>query len=383
MQIERVSRLEELYNHITNESFLKLVKEEVKNALGENAVVNENTSKDLFTLSMRGYGNWCFQPYTIERFKRWIGNYGTVNICGDILYWDFQHMIIGESDWNIHKLIDIVRVMCEKGVTIHMRGLFIEDNCLYMCGYPSDDNAYMHICCAYSYVNSYCKEKNVSVSYNDSKYPLIRIPVFHFTPTLTHRDLRVFDRELEKWKECYFGTFQPYIWSFYNKKSECITTPIHMPAMIAHRGLLKGPDSSIENKVECIKRNCMNGIISEIDIWYENGLYKIGHDSPGDEISYDFLYNYRQLLLIHSKNVDTFAHFHELRYHKGIDFHYFYHTEEEVVYTSRGYIIPYPGVTVHNGWIHMMPENKKCIGSIVKRPAMICTDYSKGVGEEL
>lgn len=367
MQIERISRLEELYTHITNDTFEKGVISEKKD-------VNQNM------LSVYGYGRWNLQPQAMERLLRWLSPFEdkcTTYTTGDTLYWDFQHMsLVSEnpensenSDTIVDSCIKAVKDMSRKGITIHARGLFIENNCIYMCGYPTNDSMYTSVCCAYLYLHTYCKGQNMQVKYTDSKYPCIRIPFAKFRENIDEKTLRVLQHTIERWKECYFGSFQPYIWIVKGggkEKRVCI------PAIIAHRGLLEGPDNTLENRIDKIAQHCFNSITSEIDIWYKDGVYKIGHDSPGAEIPLDFLYNYRHLLLIHTKNVDTFAHFHDLRYHKGIDFHYFYHTEENVVYTSRGCVIPYPGVTVHNGWMDMMPERKKGAGG---EPAMYCSDF--------
>ena len=51
----------------------------------------------------------------------------------------------------------------------------------------------------------------------------------------------------------------------------------------------------------------------------------------------------------------------------------FYHTDEDLVLTTRGDVIVYPGQPVLDGWISMMPEMAPTVKN--SDACAICSDY--------
>ena len=51
--------------------------------------------------------------------------------------------------------------------------------------------------------------------------------------------------------------------------------------MIAHRGLLSGPDKDLENRPEQIDTALSKGFEAEVDVWVVDGQkFMLGHDQP-------------------------------------------------------------------------------------------------------
>ncbi len=58
---------------------------------------------------------------------------------------------------------------------------------------------------------------------------------------------------------------------------------------IAHRGLIDGPNPSIENSPNAIKLAFEKGFHCEIDVRYIKDKWFLGHDEPMYQIDYEFL----------------------------------------------------------------------------------------------
>jgi hypothetical protein len=59
--------------------------------------------------------------------------------------------------------------------------------------------------------------------------------------------------------------------------------------LIAHRGNINGPNKEKENNPDYIFTALKLGYDAEIDIWYINNKWYLGHDNPVFEIKYNFL----------------------------------------------------------------------------------------------
>jgi hypothetical protein len=119
--------------------------------------------------------------------------------------------------------------------------------------------------------------------------------------------------------------------------------------LIAHRGLVDGPDQAFENHPKMIKYSLKEGFNCEIDVRYINGSWFLGHDEPTHEVSYDFLE--QPGLWIHAKNIEAL-------YILGADpkLNYFWHQEDSYTLTSQGQIWTYPGMSLTNNSIMVQPE---------------------------
>tara|TARA_R100001509_G_scaffold25136_2_gene13184 strand:- start:1620 stop:2066 length:447 start_codon:yes stop_codon:yes gene_type:complete len=141
--------------------------------------------------------------------------------------------------------------------------------------------------------------------------------------------------------------------------------------LISHRGNIDGPNPGNENKPSYILDAIVKGYEVEVDFWFSNNKFYLGHDEPQYDIPIEWLENNYRKLWIHCKNVDAISKLHELD-RGGFYLNYFWHENDKVTLTSQGYIWAYPGVKCSNG-IAVMPELNK--NFLPKDVLGICSDY--------
>lgn len=139
--------------------------------------------------------------------------------------------------------------------------------------------------------------------------------------------------------------------------------------LIAHRGLLNGPDASLENTPAQIYKALECGFDAEIDLWVENNNFFLGHDAPQYPILSRFCEN--PGLWIHAKNLES------LYWLSQTSLNYFWHQNDDRVITSHGYIWTYPEKELTDRSIRLMPEWKDPDLTDIKssRCFGICSDY--------
>lgn len=140
---------------------------------------------------------------------------------------------------------------------------------------------------------------------------------------------------------------------------------------ILHRGNNEGPNSVENNPAKLLKR-LTEGYEIEIDLWYCDNKFYLGHDKPEYKIYEEFLENNR--LWIHCKDPKTLEYMNTKKKHLN----YFYHTNEDYVITSKGYIWSYVGKPALENSVIVMPE--KSLTSykweeLVSKNCIICSDY--------
>jgi hypothetical protein len=106
--------------------------------------------------------------------------------------------------------------------------------------------------------------------------------------------------------------------------------------IIAHRGNLAGPNYFTENTPSQINLCISRGYDVEIDVWYINGEFYLGHDNPLYKISFSYLLERKDKLWIHCKNQDALFQL------NNTGFNYFWHQEDDVTLTSQEFIWAYP-----------------------------------------
>jgi hypothetical protein len=138
--------------------------------------------------------------------------------------------------------------------------------------------------------------------------------------------------------------------------------------LIAHRGNIDGQFESYENEPNYIDKALKKGYDVEIDIWIIEGNFYLGHDKPQYGITLEWLDKRKNELWIHCKNIEAMEWFNSL----FGTYNYFWHQEDTLTLTSKGYIWAYPGKQPIKNSIAVMPEIynddlSKCLG--------ICSDY--------
>ena len=134
--------------------------------------------------------------------------------------------------------------------------------------------------------------------------------------------------------------------------------------LISHRGNMDGIYPEMENNPIYIDRALKNGYDVEIDVWYEDGIWYLGHDKPQYKIDLDYLKNDK--FWCHAKNIEA------LNLMLDDDIHCFWHQEDDVTLTSCGFIWTYPGKKLTEKSICVLPEKNN---EIPKKALGICSDY--------
>jgi len=142
--------------------------------------------------------------------------------------------------------------------------------------------------------------------------------------------------------------------------------------LISHRGNLNGKNKNRENSPQYIREALDRGFEVEIDVWYKNKQWYLGHDEPNYLISLDFLKNPK--LWCHAKNKDALYEMLEE------NIHCFWHEEDECVLTSKGIMWAHPKVIPPDNSIAVLPEvstpsNYWAKKRQIKRCYGVCSDY--------
>lgn len=117
---------------------------------------------------------------------------------------------------------------------------------------------------------------------------------------------------------------------------------------ISHRGNLNGKNPETENLWEQIDKCLALHYDVEIDVWYVNNKFYLGHDHPVFMIDIELLENTK--LWCHAKNYEA------LQQLKNYNINYFWHENDKYTLTSHGFIWAYPGQSIGKNTICVMPE---------------------------
>jgi len=102
---------------------------------------------------------------------------------------------------------------------------------------------------------------------------------------------------------------------------------------IAHRGNTNGVNIEKENTIEQIILAIEKNFDVEIDVWYKNKSFYLGHDNSEHIISLDFLLHFSKFFWCHAKNIETLNEL--LKYSK---INCFFHQNDDCTLTSHQYI---------------------------------------------
>jgi hypothetical protein len=142
---------------------------------------------------------------------------------------------------------------------------------------------------------------------------------------------------------------------------------------IAHRGNLSGPNKHNENSPSYLLDAMDAGFDVETDVWFIDGKFFLGHDTPNYEIDIQFLKNPK--VWAHAKNIEAL---HEMLKYKSINC--FWHQEDDYTLTSKGIMWSYPGKETYGNSVCVMPENVNFDCSF--KSSWVCTDFVKWFEEK-
>lgn len=142
--------------------------------------------------------------------------------------------------------------------------------------------------------------------------------------------------------------------------------------LISHRGNINGKNVHRENSPEYLTEALGNGYDVEIDVWYKNNSFRLGHDKPQYPVEEFFLENNK--LWCHAKN---FLALEKMLRNKKI--HSFWHQEDDFTITSRGFIWTYPRKGLRYSSVRSIFVMPEVLGITSKKRlpkcAGVCSDY--------
>lgn len=135
---------------------------------------------------------------------------------------------------------------------------------------------------------------------------------------------------------------------------------------ISHRGNLKGTDPLLENEPGYIQDALEAGFDVEIDVWFVDGKFMLGHDEPIYDVGVKFLLNDR--LWCHAKNPQAL----EVMLAAGV--HCFWHENDERTLTSKGFVWTYPHKQLVDRSVVVILD-KELDYEYISRADAVCGDY--------
>ena len=135
--------------------------------------------------------------------------------------------------------------------------------------------------------------------------------------------------------------------------------------IISPRGNLNGPNPEKENSPDYLKYSIDSGISVEVDLWWKENNFYLGHDKPQFLVSEKFLEEIKNDAWIHCKNLEAVC---KLMF---TDYHWFWHENDKITLTSKGHVWWYPGYEIKNG---IIVDKKQKINFDINILG-VCTDY--------
>lgn len=151
--------------------------------------------------------------------------------------------------------------------------------------------------------------------------------------------------------------------------------------LISHRGNINGKQPHLENEPKYVNDALKKGYDVEIDLWFVDGFFWLGHDKPQYEIALNWLTRRSNHLWVHCKDIKTIEELKHLEETLGYkELNYFYHQTDDVTITSKGYIWAFPGKQPLKYSIAVQPERydddvSKCYG--------VCSDFISKFTDEI
>ena len=136
--------------------------------------------------------------------------------------------------------------------------------------------------------------------------------------------------------------------------------------LISHRGNISGPDFEKENHPDYITAAKNLGFNVEIDVWFINKSFYLGHDAPAYKVESWFLQD--EKFWCHAKNIDA------LKEMLDLGAHCFWHQEDSVTLTSQGHIWTYPNMYLTPRSVCVLTNNSQ-LTNAEQNCYGICSDW--------
>lgn len=126
-----------------------------------------------------------------------------------------------------------------------------------------------------------------------------------------------------------------------------------MKHFISHRGNINGRIPDRENHPDYIDEAINLGYDVEIDLWYINEKFWLGHDKPEYVTTLSWVASRQDKLWIHCKNHEAMVYLNE---YQLLNLNWFWHEEDDMTLTSKRFMWVYPGKQPIKSSIAVMPE---------------------------
>jgi len=146
--------------------------------------------------------------------------------------------------------------------------------------------------------------------------------------------------------------------------------------LISHRGNVNGPIESKENHPDYIMRAIRDGYNVEVDLWHLQDKWYLGHDEPTYDIDFGFIFDNKNSLWVHAKNLSSLYNLNLINDKKKW-LHYFWHQNDNFTLTSTGFVWTYPGQELTNHSICVKPESVNYTKEQIKDCYGVCSDFIK------
>ena len=138
--------------------------------------------------------------------------------------------------------------------------------------------------------------------------------------------------------------------------------------LISHRGNIDGQDHANENTLFAIEKCFSKGLDVEVDLWFIDGDFFLGHDSPQHKIDINDINN--NSIWFHLKNIEILGVIKNYNIQN-----YFWHQEDLFTLTSSQKFWIYPGNFISSkDSIFVLPELYKNVDIKKFNFYGICTD---------
>lgn len=134
--------------------------------------------------------------------------------------------------------------------------------------------------------------------------------------------------------------------------------------LISHRGNIDGRNPQLENGEGYCQAAIDAGYNVEIDVWVYDGIFWTGHARPQYRVDTDFFL--KEEVWCHAKDIEALKRLLEL------GAHCFFHQNDNVTLTSKGYIWTNPTQPLTEKSICVLPELQTID---IKGCAGVCSDY--------
>lgn len=134
--------------------------------------------------------------------------------------------------------------------------------------------------------------------------------------------------------------------------------------IISHRGNINGRNPNLENEPNYIQSALDLGFDVEVDVWYKNKNFFLGHDEPKYEVDQNW-FNCKNLWC-HAKNKEALE---EMIINDNVKC--FWHEKDKMTIVNNGTLWLYPGNYSQLGITVFLGKPKNIIPEMLG----VCTDY--------